>query len=98
MSWGKLVDMEMDDEDQLDYPTPISMPERPRHPYGLMITLRRQELEKLGLEANCDVGDYLDIRAFATVKNVHKSDDDECVTLQIEKMAVESEDDEDDED
>lgn len=97
MGWSKLVDMEMDDEDQLDYPMPIPM-ERPRYPCGCMITLRRAELEKLDLDADCDIGDYLDIRAFASVVSVSKNEGDEVVTLQIEKMAVENEMAEDEED
>ncbi len=94
---GKLVDMEMDDERQLDHPMPIPM-ERARYPYGLRICLCDGELEKLGLGADCDEGDYLDIRAFATVISVHKEAGANRVELQIEKMSVECEDDEEPED
>lgn len=94
MALGKLIDMEMDDERQLDHPMPIAMPARARYPYGLRICLCDDELKKLGLDADCDVGDYLDIRAFATVMSVHKEDGNSRVELQIEKMAVEKEDDE----
>jgi hypothetical protein len=86
-----MVDMEMDDERQLDHPMPIGMPERARYPYGLRICLCDGELEKLGLGADCDEGDYLDIRAFATVISVHKESGMNRVELQIEKMSVESE-------
>jgi hypothetical protein len=95
---GKLVDMEMDDERQFDHPTPIAMPQKSRYPYGLRICLCCEELEKLGLYADCDVGDYLDIRAFATVTSVHKEDGSKRVELQIEKMAIENESSEEAED
>ena len=88
---GKLVDMEMDDERQLDHPMPYEMPERARYPYGLRICLCDDELKKLGLDADCDEGDYLDIRAFATVISVHKEQGQNRVELQIEKMSVENE-------
>ena len=90
---GKLVDMEMDDERQFEHPMPIAMP-RQRYPYGLRISLGEDELKKLGLDADCDEGDYLDIRAFATVMSVHKEAGNTRVELQIEKMSVECEDDE----
>lgn len=88
---GALVDMEMDDERQLDHPMPIAMPARARYPYGLRLSLTDPDLKKLGLDADCDEGDFLDIRAFGTVISVHKEDGNCCVCLQIEKMAVENE-------
>lgn len=96
MSWSKLVDMLMDDEDQLDAVQPIPMSEKPRYPYGLRICLSHKELKKLGLEADCDIGDVIDLRAFAVVTSVSmnkiEGGDDECrVELQIEKLAVENE-------
>jgi len=94
--WSKLVDMEMDDEDQLDCCCPIPMPERPRYPFGLKICLTHKELPKLGLSADCEVGDMIDLRAFACVTSVSinktEGGEEECrVELQIEKMAVEDE-------
>ena len=88
---AKLVDMEMNDERQLDHPMPFDMPERARFPYGLRLCFCDEELTKLGLDADCDVGDYFDIRAFATVLSVHKEDGSRRVEVQIEKMAVENE-------
>ena len=96
MAWSKLIDMEMDDEDQLDCVCPMPMPEKARYPYGLRICLTHNELAKLGLDANCEIGDMIDIRAFACVTSVSinktESGKEECrVELQIEKMAVEDE-------
>ena len=94
MGWSKLVDMEMDDEDQLDHPMPIAAP-RAQDPYGLRICLTHKELEKLGLDSDCEIGDMIDMRCFATVTSVSKNDSSDgpsCrVELQIEKMSVENE-------
>ena len=94
--------MEMDDEDQLDCVCPIPVSEKARYPYGLRICLTHKELEKLGLDANCEIGDMIDIRAFACVTSVsvNKTDGgEECrIELQIEKMAVEDEESEIEED
>jgi hypothetical protein len=96
MAWSKLVDMELDDEDKLDACTPLPMPDRPKYPYGLRICLTHNELEKLGLEADCDIGDIIDLRAFAVVTSVSKGEGEyegkyARVELQIEKLQVENE-------
>ena len=90
MGWGQLTDMELDDEDQLDTIMPMPM-DRPRYPCGLRICLGAAELKKLGLEADCNVGDMVDLRAFATVTCVHSEDGVSRVELQIEKIALENE-------
>jgi hypothetical protein len=103
--WTKFADMELDDEDRYDACLPIAMPENrgPQYPYGLRITLTHVELEKLGLEADCDIGDMIDLRAFAEVTCVSKDSGpagETCrVELQIQKLAIENEmaEDEDDE-
>lgn len=98
MAWSKLIDMELSDEDKLDASMPIAMPSKPDYPYGLRISLTHNELEKLGLDDDCEVGDMIDVRCFATVTSVSKNEDGNgkgCrIELQIEKMAVESEMDE----
>lgn len=93
MAFTKLVDMELDDEDKLDFCAPMPCP-RPDYPYGLRISLSEKELKKLGI-ATPQVGDYIDMRAFACVKSVSSDSSDggeTCrVELQIEKIAVENE-------
>ena len=93
--WSKLVDMELDDESKIDFVGPIPMSSKPDYPYGLRISLTENELEKLGLEADCDVGDMIDMRCFGTVTSVSLNDGDggkSCrIEIQIEKMAVENE-------
>ena len=88
--------MELDDEASLDAAMPIAMAEKPKYPFGLRICLCERELEKLGLEADCDVGDVIDLRAFAVVTSVSKGEGEHegkysRVELQIQKLAVENE-------
>ena len=94
MAWGKLVSLELDDEEKLDFCAPMPC-ERPDYPYGTRISLTEKELEKLGLDADCDVGDMVDMRCFGTVTSVSKNvdgDKQSChVEIQIERMAIENE-------
>lgn len=96
MSWSTMTSMELDDEDSLDAIMPIPMPDKPKWPYGLRICLTEKELEKLDLDADCSVGDIIDLRAFARVTSVSSNEMEggKCcsrVELQIEEMSVESE-------
>lgn len=98
MGWTKLVDMENDDEDQIDLAVP-AIAERPKYPWGLRICLTHRELEKLGLDADCEVGDVIDLRAFAVVTSCSLNETEggrDCrVELQIQKLAFENESTED---
>lgn len=85
---AKLVDMEFDDEESLDVPTPIAMPERPRYPYGLRICLCGPEMKKLDLDpSDCNLGDYVDLRAFGEITNISEG----RVEIQIQRLGVENE-------
>lgn len=72
----------------------------PDYPYGLSISLGKDELEKLGLTGDeVEVGDMLHLHALAKVTSVSKHDNDstgpDCrIELQITNMVGESEDDE----
>ena len=98
MAWSSLVDMEMDDDDKLDNGlapvTDVKAP-KPDYPWGLRISLTHRELKKLKLEADCNIGDLIDMRCFAVVTSISKdssSSGDTCrVELQIQKIAVEDE-------
>lgn len=93
MAWdGKMVDLELDDESKMDSPMPIAMASKPDYPYGLRICLCSEQLTKLGLDADCEVGDTLEFRAVGRVTSVSKSDDSMMgpqsrVELQIEQMS-----------
>jgi len=95
-----MVSMEMDDEDQLDAVMPIAMPERPRFPYGLHISLTDKELEKMELDASeAVVGGMIHLHAMARITSVSQNDMEggkKCcrIELQIEDLCVESEDEE----
>lgn len=97
MAWGKLKDMSMDDEaiGEMPMPIPFDKPKGPVYPYGLRICLTHAELKKLGLEPDCELGDVIDLRAFAEVTSVSTNETTagkECrVELQITKLAVENE-------
>lgn len=90
MGWSQLADLELDDEAVMDMPMPLPF-DKPRYPCGLRICLTDAELKKLELDADCEVGDMIDLRAFATVTSVHKEDGCCRVELQIEKLAVSNE-------
>ena len=87
---AKLVDMELDDESKMDFCAPMSCP-RPDYPYGLRICLSEKELAKVGMKLP-EVGEYVELRAFACVKSVSCDSTDQGETsrteLQIEKLAV----------
>jgi hypothetical protein len=95
MAW-KFADMELSDDDKIDMSSPVLG--TPDYPYGLRICLTETELAKLDLPDDPEVGDYIDLRAFATVTSISMNDGPsgrQCrVELQIEKLALESEDDE----
>lgn len=98
------VDMEMDDERAYDAPMPIATA-KPTYPWGLRISLTDDDLKKLGLDAKCEHGDYLVFKCMARVTSCTESDgpdDEKCcrVELQIEKIKVldDGDDDKDDED
>lgn len=103
MGWTKMKSMELDDEDRVDMfpegmPFDMARPNGPKFPYGLRICLTHSELRKLSLEADCEIGDIIDIRAFAKVTSVSQNETErgvECrVELQIEELALEDESDE----
>lgn len=87
-----LTDAEMD---EMEMPIPIDRGSRSRYPYGLRIVLTERELEKLGIDKECNVGDFVDFRAFARVTSYSEestTDGDKCrVELQIEDISYEAE-------
>ena len=97
-----MVSMELSDDQKLDSPMPIAMPTKPDYPWGLRITLTDQEFAKLGLDpADASVGEVFHFFALARVTCISVNDgpDGKCCRLeaQIEDLAVESEDEENEE-
>ena len=102
---GKLnpmISMEMDDEDKLDAVQPIPMDRKPDFPYGLRIHLTEKEFAKLNLDpADAVSGGIVHLHALARISHVSASDGDggACcrVEMQIEDLAIESQDEENEE-
>lgn len=98
MAFGKLVDMAITaierTKDMFGYSS-VGAPDQPVYPWGLSISLCDAELEKLGLDAECDVGDLLDARCMMRVTSVSQNettDGKRCrIELQIIMMGVEDE-------
>lgn len=70
--------------------------DRPDYPYGLRICLTNRELEKLGLDADCDIDDLIDMRCFGIVTSVSKNpgpdgETQNRVEIQIQKIALQDE-------
>lgn len=88
--WSKeLVDMELDDESKLDACLPMPC-ETPDYPYGLRICLTHAELERLGLDHDCETGDMIRFEAVAVVTSVNLNESNgkhDCrIELQIQRM------------
>ncbi len=97
----KLVDMaktleEIQGETTPGGPHPLASVNK--YPYGLSISITHEELEKLGLDADCEVGDMIHLFALSKVTSVSKTDTGEgekCrIELQITHLGLESEDEE----
>jgi hypothetical protein len=88
MPWSKMVDFRITDEDRSEDMMPMM---GDQYPPGLCIRLTMRELEKLGLDTDCDVGDMIDMRVFGTVEAVQKRGDDCCVEIQLRNGALEDE-------
>lgn len=94
-----MTDMELDDESQLDAAMPIAMSEKPRYPYGLQLCLTDEEFAKLGLDSDDAVeGGIVHGHFLARISSVTRTERDgekSCrCELQIEDLAIESEDEE----
>ena len=95
--------MELDDVEigEVAASAPIPLSHHPKYPYGLQICLTTDELKKLGLDpAECCVGGMLHGAFMARITSTSQN---ECVVdgktetrnrveLQIESMAIEGED------
>jgi hypothetical protein len=95
----KLIDMRRTPEDKAEsvlesmpMAGPINVDD---YPPGLSISLTEDELEKLDLDDDVDVGDMIDLRAFAKVTSVSKHERNgktSCrVELQLTMLGFENE-------
>jgi len=89
---GKMVDMSLPAAPSIgDMPEAVNIQLVPQYPYGLSICLNSPELDKLGLEGDCEVGDMLHMHCFAKVTNVSKSEANTRIELQITMISAEDE-------
>ena len=97
----KMIDMALTPAEKLESAMPYAIGSTNNYPYGLCICLGNDQLEKLGLEEECEVGDFIHLFALAKVTSVSKNDTGEGekvrIELQITHMGLESEDEENEE-
>jgi hypothetical protein len=94
----KLADMKMTKSEKKDSgPMSVGKYEGPDYPYGLTLRLDNASLEKLGIETLPKVGATMQINAMGVVTSVSshesKNRDERTVEIQIQKLAVEDDDD-----
>lgn len=92
------VDMEKTPaEVQDDIKSMVSAPSTSVYPYGLCISLTEEELEKLDLDDDCEVGDMISFSAMARVTSRSENEREDAggkktsccrIELQITAMAV----------
>jgi len=99
----KMVDMahtpaEMKEEAASSIPCSTGAP---KYPYGLCIRLGKDELEKLDLGCDCEVGDMIHLFAMAKVTSVSayetENGSSQNVELQITHLGLENEEEEEEE-
>lgn len=96
----KMVDMSITEKEAEKMSSPVMCDpgQMPRYPYGLAIRLTNDELEKLGVDVgDWEVGDTFHLFCLAKVTSISTSerengDNNCCVEMQIQEMAGESED------
>ena len=95
----KMTDMaKTPDEVKEDMDGPMAAPVSVnRYPYGLCLSLDQDDLAKLDMPLDAEVGDMIHVMAFARVTSVSKQElaDGKCncrVELQITHLALEDED------
>lgn len=102
MKIPRMKDMARGKEAEMSMGMPFALGEMiSQYPCGLQITLCDPELEKLGLDEECEVGDLIHLFSMGEVTGINKSDmgdGEKCrITVQLKFMAAENEDLEDEE-
>lgn len=94
------IDMAMSPKEQKEmYASPAGPDaDAPIYPYGLCISLTQEELDKLDMDDDVNVGDFFHGRFMAEVRSVSEnqttSGASKCVSLQIVAMSAEDQEDE----
>lgn len=92
-----MADMALTPAEAQEQTAPMSLSQMPRYPYGLCLSLGKDEMEKLGLEAgDMEVGDIIHLHALAKATSCSENETEggsNCrVELQIMFLEIESED------
>lgn len=83
-----MKDMALSPEEMIERAMPTVLANEPRYPYSLSLCLGNDELEKLGLDSDCEVGDHLHLQAIAKVTSVSKNDTGDGEKCRIELQIV----------
>lgn len=96
MAFHHMVDLKRTPAEKVEAAAPVVANDTPDYPYGLCICLDHDTLDKLDLDADCEVGDTIHLVCFATVKacsqEVINGERRNRIELQITDMACEDED------
>ena len=89
--------MELDDEERYESASPV-IPQGSEYPYGLRICITDKELAKLDLDPEyAERGGLVHGHFLARITSVTHHESGSRIEMQIENLAIESEDEEDDE-
>lgn len=89
------IDMKLPKRDKKSENQPVACDEQEQYPYGLQISLEKDQLAKLGIFDLIDVGDNVTITATGTTtskrSNERKDGKDISLSIQIKAIGVEPE-------
>lgn len=85
-----MVDMARS-EDEIREKEGLMSPSVPTYPYGLSICLTDDELAKLDLDSDCEVGDLLHMVSMCKVTSISKNDTPEGSRCRIELQIIDIE-------
>ncbi len=88
------VDMSLEPKDNKD--DAMCAAEQPRYPWGLGLSLGDEQLQKLGLSTDCEVGDMLQLDCLVKVTSVSRNETTTGVNsnLSLQIVGIAAEDDE----
>ena len=93
-----MVDLELDDEDQFDFPTTAAQPTKPRHPWGMRLAFENAQIEGCDLDFDAiKVNDEIEIRACGKVTHVTDNEGNRRFEVQLTHICEEDETEEGDE-
>lgn len=86
----RYVDMAITPQERAnDYPSPVAQDSgQPIYPYGLSISFCQDEIDKLDLESECDIGDMVELNCIAKVTSVSKNDSTDGPKTRIELQII----------